>query len=150
MIKLSLFKVWLLVLLFISNICIGQKKDFQLFSQNKLDENIVFPNTFELWFHTSTWFPSENDTIPYLVDNSSYKGIINYGVKFSSKDKRVFNFTEDFSMFFLKIEFESCTYNKIDSIIEIKGNIRGGWGETMKIGWNKKGNYIDIFLGEKK
>lgn len=134
-----------------SNILLGQiNQKSKIYSQKDFEKNKVFQDTYHLWWYKNKWFPSANDTLPYFVDDRKYKGIINYGVKFHSKDYRVFDFTEDINMYFLNVAFEKCTFSPRDSIIEIEGYITGGWSDKSSKGWNGTKNNIDVFIGEKR
>lgn len=119
------------------------------FNQKDFEKNKVFENTYHLWWNKYKWGPVVKDSIPYFVDDRNYKGVINYGVEYHSKDYRTFSFFENLTMFFLNIEIEHCEYNSKDSIIKIKGFVSGGWGDLAKNGQYEPKNYIEIFVGEK-
>ena len=121
------------------------KKDFE---EYKIHDQI-----YNFWIYNNNLISKVNDTlkIPFFVDDRNYKGLINYGVEFRSKDYRNFDFIENHYMYFLKIDFEKVLFNSKDSIIEIEGYVSGGWGDLVS---GKKEssieNKIDVFLGEKK
>tara|TARA_R110000823_G_scaffold11973_9_gene40320 strand:- start:897 stop:2609 length:1713 start_codon:yes stop_codon:yes gene_type:complete len=129
---------------------LGQiKTKYKTYNQKNFEKNKIFENTYHLWWSKDKWGPIVKDTIPYFVDDRNYKGIINYGVEFHSKDFRVFDFSEGKTMYFFKVHFQSCKFNSNDSILEIEGFITGGWGDIAKYGKNEPKNYIDVFIGEK-
>jgi hypothetical protein len=119
------------------------------FNEKKINKNKVFENTYHLWWSKYNWGPLVKDTIPYFVDDRNYKGVINYGVEYHSKDYRPFSFFENATMFFITVEIEKCKYNPKDSIISIEGFVSGGWGDQGKNGINEPKNYIEVFVGEK-
>lgn len=134
------------------NLLSGQNKlAGKIYIQDNFDKNKILTETYNFWRYKSNWFSKSNDSISYFVDDRNYKGIVNYGVTFRSKDYRSFHFTENLSMCFLKVEIEKCNYNPKDSIINIEGSISGDWHQE----WNELGKNeitkkrIDIFLGEK-
>lgn len=126
----------------------AQKKTSKYY-QIDFEKNKIFENTYNLWSSEVKWGPIVKDTIPYFVDDRNYKGIINYGVEFKSKDFRLFNLFESNKMYFLNVEIEKCIFNSKDSIIDIEGYVTGGWGDKAKYGKNEPKNYIDVFIGEK-
>lgn len=117
--------------------------------QRDFEKNKAFEKTYHLWWSKDNWGPIVKDTIPYFVDDRNYKGIINYGVEFKSKDFRLFNYFESLTMFLLKVEIEKCKFNSKDSLIELEGFVDGGWGEKAKYGKDEPKNYIDVFIGKK-
>lgn len=134
------------------NLLSGQNKlAGKIYIQDNFDKNKILTETYNFWRYKSNWFSKSNDSISYFVDDRNYKGIVNYGVTFRSKDYRSFHFTENLSMCSLKVEIEKCNYNPKDSIINIEGSISGDWHQE----WNELGKNeitkkrIDIFLGEK-
>lgn len=148
---LSLFILNILVIHSVS----GQSGKFKSnYSQQDFEKNKVFEQTYNLWHYKNKWLPNKNDTLPhpYFVDDRNYKGLINYGITFRSKDFRNFNFIEGLHMYFLEIEFEKAFFNSMDSIIEIEGYISGGWGDLASKEQLIRGteNKIEVFLGEKK
>jgi hypothetical protein len=122
------------------------QKDFE---KNKIDEE-----TYHLWKYKYLNSSDIKDTlIPSLfVDDRNYKGKINYGVQFKSKDFKVFNLLENHRMWYLTVNFEKTVFNPKDSIIEIEGYVSGGWGDldSKKLKEKNIENSLDIFLGEKK
>ncbi|WP_313805981.1 hypothetical protein [Flavobacterium sp.] len=123
------------------------------FNLKDFEKNKIYDQTYNLWKYKNMVIPNKNDTIihSYFVDDRNYKGLINYGLQFRSKDFRTFNFIEGHHMFFLKVDFEKVKFNPKDSIIEIEGHISGGWGDFAQKELIEKGigNRIDVFLGEK-
>ena len=138
-----------------TNQALGQKKiQYKTFNQNDFEKNVVFNNVYNIWENNrSNWFSVSKDstTTAYFVDSRKYKGIINYGITFRSKNFRTFSFVEHLSMFFLKIEISKCNYNPKDSIAEIEGFVSGNndWGNNTFIKTKKIRSYVDLFLGEK-
>ncbi len=136
-------------LMFIHSV-FGQKStSYKEYGQNDFEKNKIFEKTYHLWWSKYNWGPIVKDTIPYFVDDRNYKGIINYGVEFKSKDFKVFSFFENFSMYYLKVDIENCKFRSRDSIITIEGFVTGGWGDKAKTGLNEPKNYIEVFIGEK-
>lgn len=144
---LFFFSILVVNVIFINSSFGQSKSKHKSFSRSNIERNKVLDETYHLWWYKHRWFP-EGDTIAYFVDDRNYKGVINYGVDFRLRNFRNFHYFENVSMYFLKVEFESCTYNLKDSIIEIEGFVSGGWDKALKKG--KARNHIDIFLGEKK
>ncbi|KIX21805.1 hypothetical protein SY27_03695 [Flavobacterium sp. 316] len=122
------------------------------YSQRDFEINKIHDQTYNLWQYKNRFISKKNDTLPhsYFVDDRNYKGLINYGVSFRSKDFRNFHFSENLHMFFLKVDFEKVLFNPNDSIIEIEGYISGGWDNLAKKKQteNSVENRIDVFLGE--
>lgn len=119
------------------------------FSQKDFQKNKIFENTYHLWSHNYHWGPTVKDTVSYFVDDRNYKGIVNYGVNFRSKDYRLFSLIEDLTMFYLNVEIENCNYDLKDSTITIKGFVSGGWGIKIDKELNDPKNHIEIFIGNK-
>jgi hypothetical protein len=72
----------------------GQNKvGHKIYRQNHLDKNRVCENIYNFYWYKNRWMPKA-DTIAYFVDDRNYKGVINYGVEFRSKDFRRFNYIE--------------------------------------------------------
>lgn len=140
---------FILIQIVIINFTYGQISHKKSYCQNDFEKNKIFERTYDLWWSKDKWRPIVRDTIPYFVDDRNYKGIINYGVEFKNKDFRLFNYFESLTMYFFKVDFESCKFNANDSIIEIEGFVAGGWGEKAKYGKDEPKNYIDVFMGEK-
>jgi hypothetical protein len=134
---------------------LGQKQiQYKTFNQNDFEKNVLFNNVYSIWENNrSNWFSVSKDsaTTAYFVDSRKYKGIINYGITFKSKNFRTFSFVEHLSMCFLKIEISKCNYNPKDSIAEIEGFVSGNnnWGNNTFIKTKKIRSYVDLFLGEK-
>lgn len=145
-ITLKEFLFIILNILFLNSSLAQTRQKNKTFSQKEINKNKVNVDTYHLWWHKNRWVPSTKDTLPYFVDDRNYKGIINYGVEFSSKDFRLFEFSESLSMHYLDIEFKNCKFRTNDSIVEIEGYVNGGWRGK---GWNNTKNNIDIFIGEK-
>lgn len=122
------------------------QKDFE---KNKIDEE-----TYHLWKYKYLNSSDIKDTlIPSLfVDDRNYKGKINYGVQFKSKDFKAFDLLENHRMWYLTVNFEKTVFNPKDSIIEIEGYVSGGWGDldSKKLKEKNIENRLDIFIGEKK
>lgn len=148
--KNSILKSFILLLFFVSlSFVQGQTQGkIKEYKQKYFDKNKILEDVYELRNYKNRWTPTDKDTLSYFVDIRNYKGIINYGVEFKSKNYKLFNFTEDVAMHYLNVEFEKCTFNPSDSIIEIQGYISGGW--SGKKGWNDTENTIEVFLGNKK
>ena len=118
------------------------QKDFNAyqFEENKYD--LRTKNTF-LYLRT------ENDTASYYLDPSNYKGIINYGVDFSARDKRTFNFIENYAVYYTDVVIDKCTFSISDSIAEIEGQITGGWN-TADFKGKPPVDAVEISVGEIK
>ena len=125
-----------------NTIKIFTQKDFNAyqFEENKYD--LRTKNTF-LYLRT------ENDTVSYYLDPSNYKGIINYGVDFASRDKRTFNFFENYAVYYTDMVIEKCTFSISDSIAEIEGQITGGWN-TADFKGKPPIDAVEISVGELK
>lgn len=133
----------------------GQSKKLKTkFHQKDFKKNKIEDETYHLWKYKYLNSTNIKDTlIPSLfVDDRNYKGLINYGVQFKSKDFRTFQFLENHQMWFLTVNFEKTVFNPKDSIIEIEGYVSGGWGDldSKKLKEKNIENRLDIFLGEKK
>lgn len=89
----------------------------------------------------------ENDTASYFLDPSNYKGILNYGVDFAARDKKVVNFIEDYNVYYTEVVFKSCSFSVSDSIAEIEGQIIGGWNSLDFKGKSPK-DEVEISIGE--
>lgn len=140
--------------LFINSACAQNKRLKSNFYQTDLEKNKIDEETYHLWKYKYLNSSNIKDTlIPSLfVDDRNYKGLINYGVQFKSKDFRVFQYLENHRMWYLNVNFEKTTFNPKDSIIEIEGYVSGGWGDSDSKKKKDKSieNRLDIFLGEKK
>lgn len=123
----------------------NDKKKLQSFSQKDVFASRMLHDNYDIWSYKNVIVP-KNDTTTYYVDVTNYKGIINYGVDFSAKDKKVVNFNEDFNLFYLEIKFNKCSFSINDSVMNIEGEIKGGWDF-----WDLKGKFKDkaeIAVGE--
>jgi hypothetical protein len=123
------------------------------YHQQHFERNKIYDKTYSLWKYNNKWIPKKKDTLEgiYFVDERNYKGLINYGVTFRSKDYRTFYYWESLYMHFLMVEIEKARFNPKDSIIEIEGYVSGGWGDTTKKVQKEDNieNTIDVYLGEK-
>ena len=123
------------------------------FSQHDFEKNKIYDETYHLWKYNNLRISNIEDSLhtPFFVDDRNYKGLINYGVTFRSKDFRNFHYLEGRYMHFLNVDFKKILFNANDSIIEIEGYISGGWGDLANKKQLEKGieNHIDVFLGEK-
>lgn len=148
-----IFFIFILHILSIHTIYGQKDRIVKTLKQQDFEKNKIFDQTYNLWKFNNKWIPKKNDTLPfpYFVDDRKYKGLINYGLEFRSKDFRTFNYWENLSMFFLKVEIEKAKFNAKDSLIEIEGYISGGWGDHVTNSSKKEviENTIDLFLGEK-
>lgn len=133
------------------NLSFGQNyPKYKAYNQSDFKKNKVFNEVYSLRIDKNNLGPQEDSTF-YFIDARNYKGIINYGVTFRSKNHRNFHFLEYLSMCFLKIEISKCNYNQKDSIINIEGFVSGNWdwGSNQLIQGKKMKSNIDIFLGKK-
>ncbi len=139
--------------LLIHTVSAQNKKLKNNFNQLDFEKNKIYDQTYNLWRYRNKWVANKNDTIihPNFVDDRNYKGLINYGVQFRSKNFENFHFIEGHHMFFLKVDFEKTIFNSKDSIIEIEGYVSGGWDNLAKKELIEKGvdSRIDVFLGVK-
>lgn len=119
------------------------------FNQKNFEKNKIFENAFHLWESKFNGDANVNDTAKYFVDDRNYKGIVNYGVQFKSKDFRAFTFFENISMFFLSVDIESCMFNSMDNTIIVEGFVSGGWSHLRKNDTDFPKNFINIYIGEK-
>lgn len=115
-------------LLFVFNFVNSQnnKSKTRVFSNADIQTYEIFENKYDMWSFENIIQP-KGDTITRFVDVENYKGILNYGVELSTRDKKTVNFTEDYVLYFLKVNLKKIQFFEIDSIVEIKGNIDGGW-----------------------
>ncbi len=154
--KKTNFIVTLFILnIFFINTIYGQSKRLKSsYSQRDFEKNKVFDTTYHLWKFNNKWIPKKNDTLQqlYFVDDRNYKGLINYGVQFKSKDFQNFHYLEGRHMHFLRVAIEKALFNPKDSILEIEGYVSGGWGDLSNKVKKETGleNHIDVFLGERK
>ncbi|WP_445711055.1 hypothetical protein [Flavobacterium sp.] len=124
---------------------IAQKNLIQKeFDKLKIDEDV-----YSFWWNKNNdgRFYSVNDTIPYLVNDKGYKGLLNYGLEFTSKNNKNFTFTESFFIHKLNINIDRYNFNEKDSILTIEGVVGGGWNNSDYKGID---NTVNIFIGEKK
>ena len=131
-------------IVFFAVTALGQQvKQFRTFSQAEFHSYKINENIYESWADDY----QENDTISYHINPENYKGIVNYGVKFSASDKKVVNYTQDYFIYFVHVDIEKCTISLKDSIAVIEGTISGGWNtyETKGAKDNQK-----ITIGEKR
>lgn len=133
----------------------GQNKSIKTkFYQKDFEKNKVDEEVYHLIKYKYSHSIDKKDTlIPSIfVDDRNYKGVINYGVQFKSKDFKVFQLLESHRMWYLKVNFEKTVFNPKDSIIEIEGHVTGGWGDSTNKREKEKSfnNRIDVFLGNKK
>jgi hypothetical protein len=151
----EIFKTLSFILtIFLTFSVFGQSRTYKnSYSQRDFEKNKIYDQTYHLWQYNNRWFPNKNDTLihPYFVDDRNYKGLINYGIQFKSKDFRNFYFIEGLYMRFMKVDYEKVRFNPIDSIIEIEGYISGGWGDLTKkeLSDHSIDSQIDVFLGER-
>lgn len=124
-----------------------KNKDIVVLAQNDFDVLKIAENKYNFWWHRNKniWFPG-SDTIPYLVNDSQYKGLLNYGLKYQAKDRKNFVFSEDLIMYKINVRIETFNFYPKDSIAEIIGNITGGWPNNKR---NHK-NDVNIFIGNLK
>ncbi|SEP04867.1 hypothetical protein SAMN05444671_4514 [Flavobacterium sp. CF108] len=134
------------------NLSFGQNHPkYKIYNQSDFEKNKVFNQVYSLRIDKSNLESQAEDSIFYFIDARNYKGIINYGVTFRSKNHRNFHFLEYLSMCFLKIEINKCYYSQKDSIINIEGFVSGNWdwGSNQLIQGKKMKSNIDILLGKK-
>lgn len=140
------------IVIFCSHQAAGQNQsNFKTYKQNNLENYKIAGQIYNLWKAKDNWFSKSNDTISYFVDDRNYKGILNYGVTFRSKDYRNFNFAENLSMCFLKVEITKCNFNPKDNTLDVEGFVTGNgdWGANEFVRTKKKQDNIHIYLGEK-
>lgn len=100
------------------------------FTQRDLNAYQFDQDKYDLRTKKSFYLRTEADTASYFWDPSKYKGILNYGVDFASRDKRTFTFIENYFVYYTDVVFEKCTFSLTDSIAEIEGQIVGGWNSV--------------------
>lgn len=145
----STFLIFIFILnLIIFNFSIAQKSQIKLidFKQKEIFDYKITSKTYNFWSNKNRFFPIA-DTLQYFVDDRNYKGLLNYGLEFSSKDKLDFNFIENYNMYNLNVLVTKCEYNPKDSIIDIQGEITGGWSGKD---WKDIKNSVEVFIGQKK
>lgn len=141
-------KIFGLLLLLFTSFCWGQK--VQHFNQKhldayKFDESKYDSRTKDSYHYLRT----QGDTATYFIDPSAYKGILNYGVDFASKDKRTFTFIENYNVFYTDVVFEKCTFSPKDSIAEIEGRVTGGWN-TVDFKGGPPADLVEVAVGNLK
>lgn len=142
----------LFILTLITTHCLGQiqQKALKTFTQKDFNAYKFEENKYDLRTKNSFFYlSSENDTASYYFDPSDYKGILNYGVDFASKDKKVVTFIENYEMYYTDVFFEKCTFSISDSIAEIEGQITGGWN-SMDFKGKPPVDVVEISVGELK
>ena len=103
----------LFILTLITTNCLGQiqQKALKTFTQKDFNAYKFEENKYDLRTKNSfLYLRTENDTASYYLDPSNYKGIINYGVDFASRDKRTFNFFEYYYVYYTDVQIEKCTF----------------------------------------
>ena len=142
----------LFILTLITTHCLGQiqQKALKTFTQKDLNAYKFEENKYDLRTKNSfLYLRTENDTSSYYLDPSDYRGIINYGVDFASRDKRTFNFFEYYYVYYTDVKIEKCTFSMSDSIAEIEGQITGGW-DSMDFKGKPPVDAVEISVGELK
>lgn len=142
----------LFILTLITTHCLGQiqQKALKTFTQKDFNAYKFEENKYDLITKNSfLYLRTENDTSSYYLDPSDYKGIINYGVDFASRDKRTFNFFEYYYVYYTDVKIEKCTFSMSDSIAEIEGQITGGW-DSMDFKGKPPVDAVEISVGELK
>jgi len=139
----------LLLLLLFFNVSFSQSnsKSQKAFTQKDLNAYEIQENKYDLWPERFSFVTK--DSAFYFVDPSKYKGNINYGVDFSAKDKRVFNYIENYTVFQTEVIFEKFIFSQNDSIAEIEGRIfcdRSAFNSTGK----QPKDVYEVFVGEVK
>lgn len=145
------YKIFALALLLTyGSLAQQQPKTLKLFTQKDFNAYKFDENKYDLWSKNSYRFlGSENDTASFFLNPADYKGIINYGVNFASRDKRTFTFLENYEVYYTDVIFEKCTFSVSDSIAEIEGKISGGWN-TVDFKGSPPMNTFEISVGELK
>ncbi|MFN7675253.1 hypothetical protein, partial [Flavobacterium sp.] len=141
-----------LFLLFTTQFFFAQQKpkEVQFFTQKDFNAYKFEENKYDLRTKNSfLYLRTENDTSSYYLDPSDYKGIINYGVDFASRDKRTFNFFEYYFVYYTNVQIEKCTFSISDSIAEIEGQITGGWN-SMDFKGKPPVDAVEISVGKLK
>jgi hypothetical protein len=125
-------------------------KEVKSFAQKEFNAYKFEENKYDLRTKNSfLYLRTENDTSSYYLDPSDYKGIVNYGVDFASRDKKVVNFIENYEIYYTDVLFEKCFFSKSDSIAEIEGQIFGGWN-TFDFKGKPPVDVVEISVGELK
>ena len=86
---------------------------------------------------------------PILSMSTNYKGVINYGLKFSAYDRAVVNYIEDYNMYYLDVLFEKISFSAVDSTITIEGRVAGGW-TFADVKGNVGPNLVEMSVGDIK
>jgi hypothetical protein len=141
----------------ISNIAFSQKEVVN-YKQQDMDAYRTDEDIYNFWFHENNWNKQrvlpKGDTLPYFVDETSYKGILNYGIDYEMVDKTEIVFTENYNMYYLEIILNNFTFNIKDSVVNIQGEVKKGWYAKDNIYKLHKGkvesNNVNIYIGQKK
>lgn len=128
----------------------NKPKDIKTFTQKDFDAYKFEENKYDLRTKDSyLYLRIENDTASYHLDPSNYKGILNYGVDFASRDKRTFTFIENYFVYYTDVVIEKCAFSVSDSIAEIEGQITGGWN-SLDFKGKPPADAVEISVGELK
>jgi hypothetical protein len=141
----------------ISNIAFSQKEIVN-YKQQDMDAYKIDVGIYNFWFHENNWnkqrFMPKGDTLPYFVDETNYKGILNYGIDYAMVDKTEIVFTENCDIYYLEIILKNFVFNTKDSVVNIHGEVKKGWYGKDNIYWLNKGkivnNNVNIYIGKKK
>lgn len=163
MLLLPFSKIKLLFTVYLVTACLfAQQKPNEIKKFTQLDFNTYKfdENKYDLRNKDSfNFLKTEGDSLSYFLDPSNYKGILNYGVDFALRDKRTFNFFENYNVYYTDVIFEKCSFSQSDSIAAIEGRIIGGWNSSdlNTFGWNSSEikwkpllDEIEISVGELK
>lgn len=132
-----------------SVVLIAQQKPQTLktFTQKDLNAYQFDKNKYDLRTKRSFYLRTEADTASYFLDPSEYKGILNYGVDFAARDKKVFTFIENYFVYYTDVVFEKFAFSPTDSIVEMEGQIVGGWNSADFKG-KPPADVVEISVGE--
>lgn len=147
-----LLKTKLLITAFLFTIyLLAQQKpnEIKSFAQRDLEAYKFEENKYDLRTAKSFYLLTTRDSTSYFLDPSDYKGILNYGVDFAAKDKKVFTFVENYNIYYTDVIFEKCAFSVSDSIVEIQGKVSGGWNSVDFKG-KPPLNVVEISVGELK
>ena len=141
----------------ITNITFSQK-GIMSFNQKDIEAYKVDSGVYNFWFYKNNWNKqrtlSKGDTLPYFVNESEYKGILNYGIKYSMLDKSNIHFNEYFNMYYMEVLLEKFSFNPKDSLVSIQGVVKKGWSAKDDIykqyGAKVEKNNVNIYIGKKK
>lgn len=126
----------------------GKPKKALVFTQKDLNAYKIEENKYDFrskdTFH---YLSTKGDTTTYFIDPSTYKGILNYGVDFAARDKRLFTFIENYNVYYTDVIFEKFVFSPADSIAEIEGRIIGGWN-SMDFKGSPPANLVEIAVGK--